>query len=128
MDRMTLKGMQFFGYHGVIPEENKLGQRFYVELELALDLQQAAESDDIEQTVNYADVHALVKTIVEGPPCKLIEALAGKIATAVLDTYTGIYETTVRVTKPHPPFDIFFDGVTVEIRRGRDGRGGIVPV
>lgn len=126
MDRMTLRGMEFFGYHGVIPEENKLGQRFRVELELRLDLREAAARDDIEASANYAEVHALVKEVVEGPPCKLIEALAGRIATRVLDTYTMVNEATVRVTKPHPPFDIHFDGVVVELSRKRDADGRIV--
>ncbi|CAM4487127.1 dihydroneopterin aldolase [Paenibacillus tarimensis] len=127
MDRMILKGMQFFGYHGVIPEENKLGQRFGVELELLLDLEQAANADDIDTTVNYAELYEVVKAVVEGPPSKLIEAVAGRIASAVLDTYTIINEVTVRVTKPHPPFDIHFDGVTVELRRKRDKDGTIIP-
>ncbi|WP_020620871.1 dihydroneopterin aldolase [Paenibacillus daejeonensis] len=126
MDRMTLKGMEFFGYHGVFPEENKLGQRFRVELDLRLDLREAAASDDIEASVNYADLHALTKTVVEGPPFKLIEALAGHIASRVLDTYTMINEVTVRLTKPHPPFDIHFDGVVVELSRKRDADGRIV--
>ena len=126
MDRMTLKGMEFFGYHGVFPEENKLGQRFSVELELRLDLREAAATDDIEASVNYADLHALTKTVVEGPPFKLIEALAGHIASRVLDTYTMINEVTVRLTKPHPPFDIHFDGVVVELSRKRDADGRIV--
>jgi dihydroneopterin aldolase len=127
MDKMTLKGMQFFGYHGVIPEENKLGQRFYVELELCMDLQAAAESDDLALTVNYAELHALTKSVAEGSPFQLIEALAGHIASRVLDNYTIINEVTVRVTKPHPPFDIHFDGVTVELRRKRDEHGKSVP-
>ncbi|WP_270167127.1 dihydroneopterin aldolase [Paenibacillus sp. SYP-B4298] len=126
MDTMVLRGMQFFGYHGVFPEENKLGQRFGVELELDLDLRRAGESDDLEQTVNYAELHALVKQIVEGPPFKLIEALANEIASRVLDTYTIINEVAVRVTKPHPPFEIHFDGVVVELRRKRDDYGKTV--
>ncbi|EXX86748.1 dienelactone hydrolase [Paenibacillus darwinianus] len=128
MDKMTLRGMQFFGYHGVVPEENRLGQRFGLELELHLDLHQAEKSDDLSQTVNYAEVYALVKAAVEGPPSKLIEAVAGRVASAVLDTYTIINEVTVRLTKPHPPFDIHFDGVTVELRRKRDADGRVVPV
>jgi len=128
MDKMTLKGMQFFGYHGVIPEENKLGQRWGVELELLMDLQQAAVRDDLSLTVNYAELYAVVKKIVEGPPVKLVEALAGRIASVLLDTYTMINEVTVRVTKPHPPFDIHFDGVTVELRRKRDVDGTAIPV
>lgn len=128
MDRMRLKGMEFYGYHGVFPEENKLGQRFVVDLELALDLTPAARSDDLAQTVNYADVHETVKRVVEGPPCRLIETLAHKIASEILATYTIINEATVAVTKPHPPLDIRFDGVTVEIRRRRGPDGRIVPV
>jgi dihydroneopterin aldolase len=65
---------------------------------------------------------------VEGPPVKLIETLTENIASAVLGTYTSIIKATVSVTKPNPPFDITFDGVTVELRRQRDGNGNIVPV
>ena len=124
MDKMIVRGMRFFGYHGVIPEENRLGQQFMVDVELALDLEEAAAADDLAKTVNYADLHARVKRIVEGPPCKLIEALARRIATDLLATYTNINEVLVRVTKPHPPFDIHFDGVTVELRRKREQHDG----
>jgi len=127
MDRMTLRRMVFYGYHGVFPEENKLGQTFIVDLDLRLDLSQAARSDDVADTVNYAEIHGLVKGIVEGAPVKLIEALADKIATAVLGTYTIIHEAEVAVTKPNPPFDITFDGVTVSLRRCRDSGGNVVP-
>ncbi|MBD2848399.1 dihydroneopterin aldolase [Paenibacillus sp. IB182496] len=126
MDRMMLKGMQFYGYHGVFEEENKLGQRFGVDLELLLDLREAAASDDIAQSINYADLHALTKEIVEGKPFQLVEALAGAIASKLLDSYTRINEVTVRVVKPHPPFDIQFDGVVIELRRKRDAHGQIV--
>jgi dihydroneopterin aldolase len=128
MDTMTLKAMRFFGYHGVYAEENKLGQKFEVELELKLDLSRAAAEDDLDATINYAELHAVTKEIVEGPPFKLIEALAGAIATRLLQSYTSLNEVTVRVTKPNPPFEIYFDGVTVELRRKRDEHGTIVPV
>lgn len=126
MDRMKLQRMVFFGYHGVFPEENKLGQQYIVDLDLRLNLSRAAETDDVADTVNYADIHALVKQIVQGAPVKLIETLAANIASAILGTYTSINEATVSVTKPHPPFDIVFDGVVVEIRRQRDAEGRIV--
>jgi len=120
MDRMCLKGMRFFGYHGVFPEENKLGQQFIIDVDLSLDLSKAAKNDDLEATVNYAEVHSLVKSIAEGPPFKLIEALAGHVASRLLDAYTSVNELTVRVTKPNPPFEIHFDGVTVELCRKRE--------
>ncbi|MBB6733343.1 dihydroneopterin aldolase [Cohnella zeiphila] len=127
MDRMLLKRMVFYGYHGVFPEENKLGQKFIVDLDLRLDLARAARSDDVNDTVNYAEIHELIKKIVQGEPVKLIETLAGNIASAVLGTYTIIIEAAVSVTKPNPPFDITFDGVTVELRRIRDASGNVVP-
>lgn len=127
MDKIILSGMQFYGYHGVFPEENRLGQRFGVDLELLLDLAKAGATDELEYTVNYAELHSLVKTVVEGKPFKLIEALASDIATKVLGAYTMINEVTVRVTKPHPPFDVHFDGVTIELRRSRGKDGSIIP-
>lgn len=128
MDRMLLKRVVFYGYHGVYPEENRLGQKYIIDLDLRLNLTRAAQSDNVSDTVNYAEIHALLKGIVEGPPVKLIETLTEKIASAVLGTYTSIIEATVSVTKPNPPFDITFDGVTVELRRKRDQGGNIVPV
>lgn len=119
MDRITLSRMQFYGYHGVFPEENKLGQRFYIDVELYTDLLNAGQSDRLEDTINYAEVYGKVKAVAEGPPFKLIEALAERVASDLLQSYTSIYEITVRVTKPHPPFDTHFDGVTVEIHRKR---------
>lgn len=120
MDKIRLHNMEFFGYHGAIPEENRLGQRFKVDLELGLDLREAGLHDDLGRTVDYAQVHHLAKEIVEGTPYQLIEALAERLAQAVLERYAIIKEITVRVIKPHPPFDVHFDGVAVEIHRKRE--------
>lgn len=119
MDKIIMKGMAFYGNHGVFPEENVLGQRFYVDVELHMPLERAGKSDDLGLTVNYAEVHELIKRIVEQRTFKLIEALAEQVASEVLRTYTSINEITVRVLKPHPPVAIHFDGVTVEIHRKR---------
>lgn len=117
MDTMTLTRMEFYGYHGVFEEERKLGQRFYVDLVMKLDMKAASRTDNIDEAVNYAEVFYTVKEVVEQRSFQLIETLAENIASEVLGTYTKIYELTVRVTKPHPPFDIHFQGVTVEITR-----------
>jgi len=127
VDNMIVKGMRFYGYHGVFAEENKLGQQFYVDLELKMDLERAGRTDDLDETISYVDIHALTKSIVEGSPFKLVEALTSNIASRLLEAYTMINEVTVRVTKPHPPFEIHFDGVTVEMRRKRDLDGTIIP-
>ncbi|WP_037285990.1 dihydroneopterin aldolase [Saccharibacillus sacchari] len=119
MDKMIISRMEYYGRHGVFEEERRLGQRFYIGLELEMDLSAAGLTDDLTQAVNYAEVHETVKGVVEGESVQLIEALAERIASAVLGTYTRVDAATVRVTKPHPPFDIHFEGVTVEIRRSR---------
>ncbi|MCR8636136.1 dihydroneopterin aldolase [Paenibacillus radicis (ex Xue et al. 2023)] len=119
MDKIVMTGMQFFGYHGVFPEENKLGQRYQVDVELHLPLDKPGSSDCIDDTVNYAEAYGIIKTIVEQEVYKLIEALAERIASELLQTYTSINEITVRVLKPHPPVAMFFDGVLVEIHRKR---------
>ena len=105
--------MEYYGYHGVFAEERKLGQRYYIDLEMEMDLREAGEQDVLSKTVNYAEVHETVKDIVENKSFQLIEALGEVIASSLLDTYTSIYALTVKVTKPHPPFDIHFQGVTV---------------
>ena len=120
MDKLELKGMRFFGYHGVYPEENRLGQQYIVDLIVQLDLGKAGRSDDLNETINYPDIYHTVQSIVQGPPFKLIEAVAEHIAQTLLSSYMLVDEVTVRVTKPHPPFDSHFDGVTVELSRKRE--------
>lgn len=119
MDKLIMNKMEFYGYHGVYPEENKLGQIFYIDLEALADLSAAGKSDNLEDTMNYAEIYHLIKGIVEGKPFRLIEALAESIASQLLHTYTDISEIIVRVTKPHPPFPVHFQGVAVELRRKR---------
>jgi dihydroneopterin aldolase len=119
LDTITLSGMEFYAYHGVFPEETKLGQRFILDVAMRLPLEQAGRTDDLTQTINYAEAYELVKRIVEGEPLRLIEAVAERVAMELLRTYTSIHELTVRVTKPHPPFDAQLRGVSVEIQRKR---------
>ncbi|MEC0247146.1 dihydroneopterin aldolase [Paenibacillus chitinolyticus] len=119
MDKLILTRMEFYGYHGVFAEENKLGQRFYVDAELHMPLDKPGRTDNIEDSINYAEAYAVIKEVVEKRTFKLIEALAEQVASSLLETYTSIEEVTVRVIKPHPPFDIHFAGVTVEISRKR---------
>ncbi|HHV34472.1 MAG TPA: dihydroneopterin aldolase, partial [Syntrophomonadaceae bacterium] len=83
-DRIALNGMKFYGYHGVMPEEQELGQLFIVDVEMSCDLREAGEKDDLTKTVDYSQVFELVKGIVTGEPYLLIEALAERIAGSVL--------------------------------------------
>jgi dihydroneopterin aldolase len=119
-DRIILENMLFFGYHGVLPAENSLGQRFAVSLVLDCPLQQAALTDDLGFYLDYTRVYTAVKEIMEGSPCRLLETLAEKIAAQVLSL--GAVRASVTVKKLHPPLPGQLDFVAVEITRG-DQRG-----
>jgi 7,8-dihydroneopterin aldolase/epimerase/oxygenase len=119
MDKIYFNRMEFYGYHGVYSEENKLGQRFFVDLELFLDLKQAGQSDNLKHTINYADVYSLCKEIMENEQYHLVEKIAQRIAQNALDQLPMLDELMVRVTKPDPPIPGHYDSVAVEIRRGR---------
>lgn len=119
MDKIYMNELTFYGYHGVLPEENRLGQTFQVSLILELSTKQAGVSDEVTDTVSYADVYETVKEITEKKRFKLIEALAEDIATSVLKNYLLIEEVTVKVIKPNPPIAGQLHSVAVEIVRGR---------
>ncbi|EAC7099371.1 dihydroneopterin aldolase [Listeria monocytogenes] len=124
MDKIYLNELVFYGYHGVLAEETKLGQTFRVSLILGLSTKKAGISDSVDDTVSYAGVYETVKEIVEGTPFKLIEALAEKIATEVLTGYPLLEEVTVKLIKPNPPIPGHYDSVAVEIERKRSDLNG----
>lgn len=120
MDKIYVNGMQFYGYHGVFPEETSLGQRFAVDLTVSINLKKAGETDDLECSVNYAELYQACKEIVEGKPFKLVEAVAEKIASRILHAFPLISEVTVKVIKPDPPIPGHYQSVAVEITRRRE--------
>lgn len=119
MDKIYVNRMEFYGYHGVFPEETRLGQRFAVDLSVSLDLKKAGETDELEYSVNYAELYQVCKEIVEGPPYKLVEAVAERIAAGTLNKFALISEVTVTVIKPDPPIPGHYSSVAVEITRRR---------
>ncbi len=119
MDKIYLHKCAFYGYHGLFSEETKLGQRFYVDLELELDLEQAGKSDEMTDSIDYGAVYQSVKEIVEGKPYKLIEAVAESIATKLLAGFPKLLACRVKVDKPDPPIRGHYQGVSVEVYRGR---------
>lgn len=120
-DRILLEGMTFFGFHGALPAERELGQRFVVDVEMRLDLRPAGVSDDLAKTVDYGAVHEAVKEIVEGESLNLIEAVAERIAAAILGNHLQVETVRVRVAKPDVRLcDSVLRGSAVRILRHRD--------
>lgn len=120
-DRLSLIGMRFHGRHGVLPEEKLHEQPFEVDVVLHSDMREAAETDDLAATVDYSGIFELVRDIVEGPSVDLIEALAGRVATAVLEATdpARVEAIEVRVRKPAAPLDGQFDTVEAALLRRR---------
>jgi dihydroneopterin aldolase len=115
-DKIIMQGLEFYGYHGVLPGEQEIGQRFLVDLELTTDLEHPGRLDDLSGAIDYSEVYGLVAKIVTKERFDLIEALAERIAQAVLAGYS-VEEVMVRVKKPHAPVGGIFDYMGVEIRR-----------
>ncbi len=114
--------MMFYGYHGVLKEETKLGQRFNVDLSLSLDLSKSGKSDDLNDTVNYAQVYTLCRRVVEGAPKKLLEALAEDLCENLLREFPLVHECTIKLIKPDPPIPGYYQSVSVIMTRSRHGK------
>jgi dihydroneopterin aldolase len=117
-DRITLRGMQFMGRHGVPPDERSAAQPFEVDLVLRLDLSTPARTDALADTVNYAALFEVARGIVEERSFHLLEALAGAIGDAVLAAHP-VDDVEVRVRKPKAPLPGALETVEVRVRRRR---------
>jgi dihydroneopterin aldolase len=116
-DRIEVTGIRAHGFHGVLAEERRDGQEYVVDIAFDLDTSVAAASDDLDWTVDYGAVAALVRDIVAGEPVNLIETLAQRIAAACL-LVDRIDAVDVTVHKPHPPVaEVPVDEAVVRIRR-----------
>ena len=115
IDQILLRGMSFYGYHGVNPEERSQGQKFVVDVVIDCSLTKAAESDRVEDTVNYSEVFRIVKSIVEGKPYNLLETVAKNISDKILLNY-DIHSVSVTIKKPEVRIhesNLDYAGITV---------------
>jgi dihydroneopterin aldolase len=118
VDKILLSGLKFFGKHGCHAAERELGQNFVVDIELDADLQKAAASDDLNDTINYVEIYNFTKTVIEGPSAFLLEHLAGKIGDFALQSEL-VSAARVRIKKPHVAVGGVLDYLGVEIERKR---------
>lgn len=113
MIKIKLNGLEFHGYHGVHPEEKKLGGKYIIDLHIEARVEPALTSDNLEDTVDY---EALYNAIVEemDKPCHLLEHLAKNIMTAVLKTDDRIKHGKVIIQKVNPPMKGIIRSASVE--------------
>ena len=116
--RISLNKLLFVGYHGLYPEEKKLGNNYSVEIDIDFTPKQGV-IDQLDQTIDYVHVYAIVKKWME-IPTPLLETLVGKIADDILSSQTLANKVFVKITKLHLPIPSFEGNVSVKIEKSRN--------
>ena len=111
---VTLTGVRFYAYHGVLPQERRVGGWFTVSLRVGYDFSRAMESDDFSDTVSYAMLYELLKTEM-ATPSQLLEHVAGRILTAVINAVPQATSADLWLQKDNPPMGADTRGAGVEI-------------
>jgi dihydroneopterin aldolase len=119
MDRIILKEMAFYAYHGAIAAERERGQVFFVDLEVLCDLRDAARTDTLSDTIDYRELYERVRAVVTGPTVHLLETVAERIAAQVLEI-GAVRGVTVEIRKPHVKLGGALSYAAVRIERASE--------
>ena len=109
MEKIIMKNLAFYSYHGAMKEENTLGQKFFIDLELTADVNRSCFSDSVEDTVHYGEVYETVKFIMENNEYNLIEAVAQKIVDEIFEKFDKVKEIDILLKKPEAPVPGIYD-------------------
>ena len=118
-DQIRIEGVTAKGFHGVFPEEKRVGQLFMVDAVLHLDLAPAAESDDLALTVDYSEVARYIETEITSGSYDLIETLASRMASGIVEKYSLIKSVEITVHKPEADLGVTFTDLAVTLTRSR---------
>lgn len=119
MDKILMENMCFYGYHGVLPEEKTLGQKFILDAVLYLPLKKAGLTDALSDTVNYGAVFSLIENCVTKERFNLIEGLGERITSDIFSQNPLVQKIVLRIKKPEAPINGIYDYVGIEIERDR---------
>ncbi len=118
-DVIRIKNAVFYAYHGAVEDEQNLGGKFEVDVDMYCDLSAAVESDSLRKTLDYEKVYALIQRIVLAKKYRLLEALGGTIARGLTEAFPNLESVTIKIRKPHPPVKGVVDYVEVEVSHQR---------
>ena len=110
-----LRNVRFYAFHGVMPQEQKVGGEFLVDLRVGYPIEKAMQTDEVEDTLNYAELYQLVKTEMD-IPSKLLEHVAGRITRKISEVFPKVISIDLKITKKNPPMGADCDGAGVEVR------------
>ena len=117
MAKVKIVNMMFYGFHGIYEYEREQGQKFYIDVEVAMKDDKACETDKLEDGVDSAVIYAMVKDVVENKRFTMLMALAAHIGNQILKKYPQVAEVTTKVRKPQVPISGPMDYVEVEATR-----------
>jgi 7,8-dihydroneopterin aldolase/epimerase/oxygenase len=116
MGVISLEGMEFFAYHGYYDEEQKIGNKYAIDLTIEADLSSAAESDRLKDTINYEELYQLVLQVMQTKH-RLLEHVAHDIIEKIKTSYNSVDKVTVGVSKYNPPIGGICERAKVLITR-----------
>lgn len=119
LDCITIQDLEVFGHHGVLKEENVLGQKFLVTIKMFTDTSESGQTDSLEKSIDYATVSHKVQDFMKNHTFQLIETVAEKLARELLLDFSLIQEIEITVKKPWAPVLLPLDTVAVSIKRKR---------
>ncbi len=117
-DEIRIEGLEVFAHHGVFAEETRDGQTFYVNAVLYTDIHRACEEDSLEYSIDYGAVCHFITEWMQTNTYRLLEAVAERLARAILLKYHLIYAIDLEIQKPQAPIKLPFGCVSVKVRRG----------
>lgn len=112
--KIYLRNVRFHAFHGVLPQEGIVGNDYLVNLVLDYDFSSAMKTDDLQGTLNYAEVYQKVREEM-AVPSKLLEHVAGRIAHRLFSDFPEIQKLQLSITKVNPPMGADSDGAGVEV-------------
>ncbi len=116
MSKIYLEDVKIYAYHGVLPEENIIGSYYILNLEIHTDLWIAAESDDLNDTISYAEINEIIHDEMK-INSKLLEHVAGRIITKIREKFDQISYIKLRITKTSPPMKGEMKGASIELEK-----------
>lgn len=121
LDRMECAGITIWAHHGVFDHERRDGQEFLIDLVWWQDMGTAAETDNVNNAIDYGQVSSLAAEVAGNEPADLIETVARRVLSALLDRFPMDY-AQVRIHKPHAPLDVQFGDVILTMTAARDDK------
>lgn len=116
MSLIKLEGMEFFAYHGCFEEEQIIGTKFRIDLNIEANVDEAAETDDLSKTINYLSVYQMVKKQME-IKSRLLENVGKRILDELYNQFQGVIKAEVKVSKLNPPLGGKLDSVSLTLSR-----------